>query len=121
MPLQTKTTEMKPCVFTIHLNGSLDSTTYTVLESKIDYLLREGGARVITLDMAGLEFLSSMGVRVVLKTKKDLAAINGELLMVHLQPQITKVFEIINAIPSMSIFSSIEELDAYLARIQSKA
>ena len=57
---------------------------------------------------------------VVFKAKKDLAAINGELLMVRLPPQITKVFEIINAIPSMSIFSSIEELDAYLANMQSK-
>lgn len=121
MPLQTKTTETKPRIFTIRLTGSLDNTTSPDLESKIVYLTREGGARIITLDMAGLEFLSSMGVRVVFKAKKELAAVNGELLMVNLQPQITKVFEIINAIPSMSIFSSIEELDAYLARMQAKS
>ncbi|MGD2270109.1 MAG: hypothetical protein PVI06_06895 [Desulfobacterales bacterium] len=39
----------------------------------------------------------------------------------NLQPQIKKVFDIINALPSMQIFASIEELDEYLDAIQKKA
>ena len=38
----------------------------------------------------------------------------------NLQPQIKKVFEIINAIPSMKIFTSMEELDEYLDIMQKK-
>jgi hypothetical protein len=38
----------------------------------------------------------------------------------NLQPQIKKVFDIINALPSMQIFASIEELDEYLDAMQKK-
>ncbi len=121
MSLTIKSVEGKPLIFTVSLCGSLDSATYADLEKKINYLIAEGGAKIITLDMAGLEFLSSMGVRVIFKAKKDLAQRNGALLMVNLPPQIKKVFEVINALGSMKIFSSIQELDAYLAKMQSQA
>jgi len=120
MPLTIKTVESKPCIFVLSLTGSLDSHTYADLEKKIAYLMDEGGAKIITLDMAGLEFLSSMGVRVIFKAKKDLGQRNGALLMVNLTPQVEKVFEIINALGSMRIFSSIQELDAYLAKMQAQ-
>ena len=38
----------------------------------------------------------------------------GEVRFLNLQPQIKRVFEIINAIPSMQIFESTAELDRYL-------
>jgi hypothetical protein len=36
----------------------------------------------------------------------------------NLQPQIKKVFEIINALPSLQVFATIEELDNYLTEMQ---
>ena len=68
--------------------------------------------------MAGVNYISSMGVRVVLKAQKELKLRGGSLSLMNLQPQIKKVFEIINALPSMQVFSSIEELDKYLAEMQ---
>ena len=38
--------------------------------------------------------------------------------MAKLQPQIKKVFAIINALPDQQIFNSVEELDEYLAKMQ---
>ena len=38
----------------------------------------------------------------------------------NLKPQIKKVFEIINALPELNVFRSIEELDAYLDKMQKK-
>jgi hypothetical protein len=40
--------------------------------------------------------------------------------LTNLQPQIRKVFEIIQALPSLNIFESVEELDRYLAAMQRK-
>ena len=42
------------------------------------------------------------------------------MLILNLKPQIKKVFEIIKALPSEKIFSTIEELDNYLAQIQQR-
>jgi anti-anti-sigma regulatory factor len=55
---------------------------------------------------------------VFLKFRKILKANGGNITFVNIQPQVRKVFEIINAIPSMTIFKSIEELDDYLDDIQ---
>jgi anti-sigma B factor antagonist len=118
MPLKVSSSEKIPRVFILYPVGSLDSDTYGVLEERVDYVIREGDAKLITLDMAGVDYISSMGVRVVLRTKKLLQNKGGSLVMLNLQPQIKKVFEIINALPSLQIFSSIQELDDYLAEMQ---
>jgi anti-sigma B factor antagonist len=39
----------------------------------------------------------------------------------HLQRQIKKVFEILNAIPTLQVFSNIQEMDDYLDAMQKKA
>ncbi|HRT04856.1 MAG TPA: STAS domain-containing protein [Kiritimatiellia bacterium] len=118
MALTIKVLENKPRVFVVTLAGSLDSTTYPQLESKLAYLLTEGAAKVVTLDVAGLDFISSMGIRVVFKAQKDLARAGGYLCLARIPAPIQKAFEIVEALPSMQIFASIEEMDAYLAKMQ---
>jgi hypothetical protein len=39
-------------------------------------------------------------------------------VFINLQPQIKKVFEILNALPSLKVFASIQELDNYLDAMQ---
>lgn len=99
--------------------GSLNSNTYMVLEEKINSVL-EKSPTLMVLDLKDLEYLSSAGVRVILKTRNAMKKINGKLVFMNLQPQIRKVFDIINALPSMQVFKSIEELDEYLDAIQKK-
>jgi len=120
MSLTVRSTEKIPGVFILFPEGRLDSNTYSILEKKIEYLLSVGQARDMTLDMAGVDYLSSMGVRVIFKAHKDLKQRGGSLSMMHLQPQIEKVFEIIKALPSMRIYNSIQELDAYLTEMQNQ-
>ena len=118
MALTIKVVENKPRVFVVSLAGSLDSTTYAMLEKRIESLIAEGAAKVLTLDLAGLEFISSMGIRVVFKARKDLARVGGTLCLARIPPPIQKALEIIDALPSMQVFSSIQEMDAYLAKMQ---
>ena len=118
MALTIKVLENKPRVFVVTLGGSLDSTTYPQLETKLAYLLAEGGAKIITLDLAALEFISSMGIRVVFKAQKDLARAGGYLCLARIPPPVQKAFEIVEALPNLQVFASIEEMDAYLAKMQ---
>lgn len=121
MALTIKTAESKPRVFTVTLAGSLDSSTYAELEKKIDYLVSEGAARMITLDVAGLEFISSMGLRILFKAQKDLARTGGSLGLARVPPPVKKALEIVEALPSLKVFASIQELDGYLARMEQQA
>jgi anti-anti-sigma factor len=102
------------------LRGRLDSTTSPEFDAAVAGIL-ESPPPVLVLDMAGLEYISSAGLRVVFKLQKALKRETGQLLMVNLTPPVKKVFEIINALPSLSVFGSIAELDDYLDVMQAKA
>ncbi len=119
MTLTVSSTQKAQGFFIISPAGSLDSNTYTILQEKVDSVLEQAPTMVV-FDMQDLDYLSSAGVRVILKTKDALKKNDGKITFMNLQPQIKKVFEIINAIPSMKIFTSIQELDEYLDVIQKK-
>ena len=120
MSLKVTSTEIRPGVITISPIGSVDTRTHTILEENVDSVL-SGTPNVIIFDMEFLDYINSMGVRVLLKTKKQLQKDNGKVIFIKLQPQIKKVFDILNALPTMQVFTSIEELDKYLDTMQKKA
>lgn len=104
----------------VHPSGSLDSTTAPVLERELAPILA-GAARVLVLDLGEVTFVSSAGIRVILAARKQMAGRGGSLLMANLQPPVAKAFEIIRAIPDITVFRDIAELDVYLAAMQRKA
>jgi anti-sigma B factor antagonist len=119
MDLNVSIQQKAPNGFIVSLEGSLDSYTHPLLQDKIDEFLNEA-TDTITFDMEKLEYISSAGIRVVLKTRNALEENNGDLLIVNMKPKIEKVFDIINALPLMKVFTSIKELDEYLDNIQKK-
>jgi anti-anti-sigma factor len=103
----------------ISIAGSLDSNTAAELQQSIDTEISDVVSATI-IDFKGLDFLSSAGLRVIFKAKKLMDANGGKFLMVNLQPQIKKVFEIIKALDGMNVFKDQEEMDEYLAAMQDK-
>jgi len=102
----------------VTLAGSLDGTTAPRLEEALAPLL--DSVHHVVFDLAGLKFISSAGIRVLLVARKQLKAHDGSCAMKNLQPQIAKVFEIIGSLPGVTIFASEEELDRSLAAMQRK-
>ena len=47
-------------------------------------------------------------------------AANGRMVFTNLQPQIKKVFDILQAIPTLKVFANLQELDEYLDLMQKK-
>jgi len=103
----------------ISIAGSLDSNTAQQLQQSVDSEIGDSVATVI-FDFKDLDFLSSAGLRVIFKTKKTMDNSGGKFLLVNLQPQIKKVFEIIKELDGMNVFKNQEEMDNYLAAMQNK-
>ncbi len=101
----------------VALTGSLDAETAASLETKLDKLLGTPPA-ILIFDLAELKYISSAGLRVIFMAIKRVWEINGETLLVNLQPQIARVLEALNA-PGTPVFDSLEELDTYLDSLQS--
>ena len=117
MSFSVDSKEHRAGVFLVTPVGRIDSETAKQFEKKMDYLL-VSDPKEIAIDMVSVDYLSSAGVRVFFKSQKTLLASGGSLSMLRVQPKIQKVFETINALPNERIFSSVEELDAYLDKVQ---
>ncbi len=107
-------------IFVVTAEGSLDTITYNILEEEVDRIL-DASPSWMVFDLEKLDYISSMGVRVIAKAKKFFKKSEGTVTLLNPQPQIRKVFEIIKALPPEHIFESIEEMDRYLDNIQKKA
>lgn len=101
----------------VSLEGRLDTQTYAQCEQRLQPLL-VAATRVLVFDLAQLDYLSSMGLRVLMKTSKTLAAHGGKCLLTRLQPPIRAVIDIAKALPAENIFASVEEADAYFDLMQ---
>jgi anti-anti-sigma factor len=119
MALRVMSDEKTAGVYVVRPVGSLDTNTYSTLQQEVESLLQES-PQVIIFDLKELNYISSSGVSVILMARKVMKSNEGEVLLVNMQPQIEKVFEIIKALPDQRIFKDIEELDSYLDRMQKK-
>ncbi len=120
MPLKVKSEARREGVMVISPIGAIDANTYSILEDKVEEILN-ASPDVIIFDMEFTDYISSSGIRVLLKTKKTLKATDAKMVFMNLQPQIKKVFDILQAIPTLKVFASIEELDNYLDVMQKAA
>jgi anti-anti-sigma factor len=120
MGLTTRVAEKLPGYYEIALTGRLDTETHAELE-KVGKGLLAKSARGLRLDMAGLSYISSMGLRVVLQLAKVLREKKGAFQVTNMQPQIKKVFDIAATLPTETIFASVAEADAYFDAMQKKA
>ncbi len=75
---------------TITLEGRLDTTTAPELEREIGEL---NDVRELVIDMKGLEYISSAGLRVILKAQK-IMNLKGSMRLINVGESIMEVFEI---------------------------
>ncbi len=73
--------------------GRLDSNTSPELEDRISETINNGTVNMI-IDFEALEYISSAGLRIILKTTKDLKRHNGQLILCSMQDYVREVFEI---------------------------
>ena len=85
--------ENKGTYSTLLISGRLDATSAPVAEQKINETIDTGVSRLL-LNLSGLEFVSSAGLRVLLVTAKKLVRQNGKLALCGLQDGVRTVFEI---------------------------
>lgn len=85
-------------VAVLSVQGRLDSNTSNALDEKLAETVGANSATV--LDLSQLDYISSAGLRVLLKAAKQAKAAKTKLSLAALHPQVLDVFE-------MSGFSSI--------------
>ncbi|MBQ9762881.1 MAG: STAS domain-containing protein [Phascolarctobacterium sp.] len=85
---------------TLSLTGRLDTTTAPELEAVIKENIT--GVTNLVMDFAGLEYLSSAGLRVILSAQKTMNK-QGEMVIRNVNETINEVFEITGFIDILTI------------------
>lgn len=78
---------------TIHLSGQLDTLTAVDFEKEIQNVLNTE-ATVVVLDGAGLSYVSSAGLRLLLTLQKGMTAKKGTFRLRHINREIMDIFNI---------------------------
>lgn len=80
-------------VLVVAPQGRLDTTTSPDLEKRLlDHV--DGGLRHLVLDLGGIEYISSAGLRVLLLVAKKLRTGGGDVVLCALGPSVRQVFEL---------------------------
>lgn len=116
MNLDIKIIKKKDYVYSVVLKGSIDSETYQRLEEELKEIIDERTKAVI-FDMGNVSYISSIGIKVMIDTKKALEKNNAAFAMINLQPQIKKVFDATKILPMFDIFEDMPEANKYIDQI----
>lgn len=85
---------------TLTITGRLDTTTAPELEKTLDNILE--GTKELVFDMKGLEYISSAGLRVILKAQKAMNA-QGSMKLTGVNDGIMEVFDITGFLDILTI------------------
>ncbi len=75
----------------LKISGRLDTTTSPELESELDSFI--SNAKTLVFDMSELEYISSAGLRVILKAQKTMNT-QGSMKLTDVNESVLEVFEI---------------------------
>ena len=119
MTLNIRTESTSAQRITLFVEGRLDASTFGEFDAEVPERLADvpdGGT--VVLDLQGLEYISSAGLRSFARIRKQMRTRRVQTLLLNPQPQVRKVFDIVKAVPVNEIFVTARELDEYLDRIQ---
>lgn len=88
--------------------GKLDAATAPDFDAKLRAAVASDASPVV-LDLSGLEYVSSAGLRAVLAAAKRSASANGKMALSGLRPEVQKVFEVSGFSAMLSIHASRED------------
>ena len=89
------------------LKGRMDVVTSTAFEQACDKSINDGD-KCLVLDLGGLEYISSAGLRSILGVDKKVKALGGKLALCNLKGMVKEVFHISGFAVMFLTFDTVE-------------
>ncbi len=95
-------------ILILGLNGRLDATTANDFEQQLMARIADGSVKLV-LDLENMDYISSAGLRVLLKAVKELKAKSGTLYLCHVKDYVREVFDLSGFVTFLPIYETLEE------------
>ena len=100
--------EKRDGIHIFKLNGRLDSNTSQGFETAIFQAIADGSKKIV-IDFKDLDYISSAGLRVILKATKAVNREEGKILLCAMQDYVKEVFEIAGFDSFLPIVTTMDE------------
>jgi anti-sigma B factor antagonist len=91
----------------IALQGDLDAAAAPSVEGQLQALIKEGQTRLV-VDLNGVAYIASAGLRVLLAALKAARNSGGDLRLVGLQPAVKEVFDMAGFTRLFKVYADVE-------------
>lgn len=105
--------EEKGDIVVVRIEGRLDAASSPQLEKKINSIIDSGYFKVI-LNFAGVEYLSSAGMRLMLSISKKLKHLEGKVVACSLNDEVMEVIKMAGFHQVLELYPSEEECFRHL-------
>lgn len=85
----------------VHITGDLNVKTSPILEEELTKSI--GGVKELVLDFAGVEYISSAGLRVLLAMEKTMRRQQGKMKLLHVNPAVKEIIRLAGFLQVMHI------------------
>jgi anti-anti-sigma factor len=102
-------------VYDIAPEGRLDAVTVPALETALQDQLGGGHVQIV-LDLSGVTYLSSSGLRAMLHARRQAQAGGGDVLLSGMTPRVREIFEMIGFNSLFHVFDHVADAAAAFAK-----
>jgi len=92
----------------ISVNGSIDAITSPDITKYIQEQVAIGNVNLV-VDLSGVDYTSSAGLRVLLGATKDTRSNNGDIRLTGIQPDVQKVLKLSGFLNILKTFGDLDE------------
>jgi anti-sigma B factor antagonist len=100
--------EMQNDIIIYRLNGQLDRNTSQKFEQKLFQAISVGSKNMV-IDFKDLDYISSAGIRVILKATKDIKLKDGRIMLCSMQDYVKEVFEVSGVASLLPIVATMDD------------
>jgi anti-sigma B factor antagonist len=115
--MELRYTEMDNGIRLIKLNGRLDTLGTGEIETKFAGFCSGENARVV-VDLSEVDFLASIGIRLLTLTAKSLVSRGGRMVLLKPIPQVQNLLELSGMPAIIPIYSHLESAETILMNSQ---
>ena len=102
-------------VYSVAPEGRLDAVTVPALEAVLQAQLGNGHVQIV-LDLSGVTYLSSSGLRAMLHARRQAQAGGGDVVLSGMTPRVREIFEMIGFNDLFHVFDRVAEAAAAFAK-----
>jgi anti-sigma B factor antagonist len=96
-------------IVVVYLQGRLDVHLSADIEKEINKLIKDDPDSHLLLNLAGVEYMSSSGLRIFVSTMRILKESNRKLKLCSMNNAVKKIFEVVELMDMFEIYETEEE------------